>query len=178
MKKNISIIFAVIISVILFVSCAKEGPAGPAGANGTNGTNGANGATGATGATGQPGPDAKTFDFQLTYNAGDTYQTYSGITGFDANDVILFFARYETLGGVPFWSSIPAVFSDVNFIPEFSNTTGLVFINTFELGTQTSPWTSSITFDFRAVLIKSSAKNSNVNYNDYNSVKEYYHLVN
>ena len=51
---------------LLFTGCKKEpGPKGD---------------TGAQGAQGQPGPQAKTFKFSLTFNSGDTFKSYSGIT--------------------------------------------------------------------------------------------------
>lgn len=70
------------------------------------GETGPKGETGATGAQGQAGPQAKTFNFTLTFAAGDTYQSYSGITGFNADDVIMVYTVYETLGTTKYWTQL------------------------------------------------------------------------
>jgi hypothetical protein len=140
------------------------------------GETGPKGETGATGAQGQAGPQAKTFNFILTFAAGDTYQSYSGITGFNADDVIMVYKVYETLGTTKYWTQLPWVVSNyVNIVPEFSESTGLLFINTEKAdGTVGSPWTTTNTFDFKAVLISSSqrAANPNINWKNYTEVKK------
>ena len=52
--------FLLLVSIIIFSACQKQGPAGPAGATGATGANGANGANGAPGATGPQGPTGPT----------------------------------------------------------------------------------------------------------------------
>jgi hypothetical protein len=138
------------------------------------------GDTGPKGDKGDAGPQAKTFNFNLTFNSGDTFKSYSGITGFDTDDVVMVYVKYETLGSTDYWSPLPVIINNlVNFIPEFSDQTGHLFINTLNAnGTSGSPWTSTATFAFKAVLIKSSQRiaNPNVNYNDYNAVKKAFDL--
>lgn len=165
--KTIATVFAgIAITLSLSTSCkkAEKGDTGP---------------TGATGSQGQSGPQAKTFNFNLTFVSGDTFKNYTGITGFDPDDVILTYAKYETLGTTDYWVALPAVIGTVNFIPEFSDVTGNGYINTLKSnGTSGSPWTSTNTFAFKIVLIKSAQRlaNPNVNYKDYNAVKKVFSL--
>lgn len=172
-------LLVLISSILTTFSCTKEGKQGPAGTNGTNGASGPTGPTGPSGVDGIPGPQAKTFNFSLTFNAGDTYKSYGGITGYDADDVILFFVHYETLSSTAYWSSLPMIFSTLNIVPEFSDQTGFVFINTLKSnGTAGSPWTSTSTLNFKAVLVKSSQMiaNPNIDYSNYYEVKGAFNL--
>lgn len=163
--KSLFITASMAVSVVFFQGCKKEGPPGP---------------QGPTGETGPAGPDARTFNFSLTFNPGDTFKSYAGITGFDAGDVVLTYVLYETIGGTGYWTQIPVILSDyVNFVPEFSESTGFLYINSLKAdGTAGSPWTSSYTFAFKAVLIKSSglAKNPNVDLNNYEEVKNTFNI--
>ncbi len=165
MKKITTTLAMGIIATVLLFSGCKKGDTGPAGA---------------TGPQGSPGPQAKTFNFNLTFNTGDTFQSYAGITGFDADDVVMVYAKYETLGTTDYWSQLPVVIGNaVNFIPEFSDQTGFLFINTLKAdGTSGSPWTSASTIAFKAVLIKSSQikANPHVNYSDYSAVKKAFNI--
>ena len=151
---------------LTFSSC-KKGDTGP---------------KGETGADGIAGPQAKTFNFNLTFSSGDTYKSYSGITGYDADDVVIVYVMYETLAGTNYWTQLPVILSNaVSFVPEFSETSGFLFINTLKAsGAAGSPWTSTSTLAFKAVLIKSSqiAANPNINYKDYNAVKSAFKLSN
>jgi len=187
MRKTMKTIITVVAVVaIAFTGCKKEvtgpkGDKGDKGETGAAGTTGATGATGSTGATGAAGPQAKTFNFQLTFNSGDTYKVYSGVTGFNADDVILTFVKYENLPSQSYWTQLPLMLPGfVNIFPEFGESTGQLFINTQKTdGTTGSPWTTSNnTFDFKAVLISSSQRQAhpNVNWNDYNEVKEVLNL--
>ncbi len=150
------------------------------GCKGKDGEPGAQGPQGQTGNTGQAGPEATTFNFNLTFNAGDTYKSYGGITGYDANDVVLVFALYETLGTENFWVQLPVVLDNfVNIIPEFSSQSGYLFINTLKAdGTSGSPWTSSNTISFKAVLIKSRAllAHPGIQLKPYNEIKQILNL--
>ncbi len=159
---KIKTIIAICVIALTLVNCKKE--LGPKGDKGD------------TGAQGQPGPQAKTFNFSLTFNAGDTYKSYSGITGYNADDIIMTYIKYETLGTEGYWTQLPyLVGNSVNFVPEFGDQTGLLFINTEKAdGTAGSPWASTATFDFKAVLISSSQKlaHPNLNWKNYNEVKQ------
>jgi hypothetical protein len=155
-------IIAICLIALTLGSCKKE--AGP------------KGDTGATGAQGATGPAAKTFNFSLTFDAGETFESYDGITGFKAGDIVMTYIKYETLLDEAYWTQLPLVFSNtVNFVPEFNEKTGYLFINTDNAdGSAGSPWTSSTTIDFKAVLITVAQQmaHPNVNWEDYNEVKQ------
>ncbi len=150
---------------LTFSACKKE--VGPKGDKGE---------TGATGAQGQPGPLAKTFNFSLTFNPGDTFKSYSGITGFTSGDVVMTYMKYETLGTESYWTQIPYLVANaVNFVPEYGEQTGLLFINTEKAdGSSGSPWGSTASFDFKAVLITTSHRmaHPNVDWSNYPEVKQ------
>ena len=55
-------------SIVILVSCSKEGPAGPAGAAGPQGANGANGAAGGAGAAGAAGATGATGTANIIYS--------------------------------------------------------------------------------------------------------------
>jgi hypothetical protein len=178
MKKTIKTITTVIAGLALtlgltLTSCQK-GDIGP------------KGDTGATGATGQSGPQAKTFNFSLTYNAGEKAKSYSGITGFNTDDVVLVYALTSNYGGTSgYYVQLPYV-SDgngttlppINFWSEFNESNGLIFVNTTKVEDGSSPWLSTITLDFKAVLISSSQRNANPNLDltNYNEVKKAFNL--
>lgn len=138
------------------------------------------GEKGDKGDTGQSGPDAKTFNFDLTFTSSDTYQSYSGITGYDAGDVVLVFVKYEELSGTGYWVQLPFILDgEVNIFPEFSETSGNLFINTQKAdGSAGSPWGSTTNLSFKAVLIKSSGliKHPDVDLTNYEEVKETFKL--
>lgn len=172
MKKTIRTIIAVIVGATLTISLStscKKAEQGPQGEKG---------ATGAQGPQGEPGPQAKTYDFNLTFTSSDTFKSYSGVTGYDADDAIIVYVRYETLAGTPYWAPLPLVLANtVNIVPEFSDLTGLIIINTLKAnGSTGSPWTTTTTLAFRAVLIKSSKRMINVNYDNYKEVQKAYNL--
>lgn len=155
-------IVAICVIALTLGSCKKEpGPKGD---------------TGATGAQGQAGPQAKTFNFSLTFNAGDTYKSYSGVTGYTAGDIVMTYIKYETLGTEGYWTQLPYLVGNaVNFVPEFGDQTGLLFINTEKAdGTSGSPWGSTSSYDFKAVLITVAHRlaHPNVNWKNYSEVKE------
>lgn len=160
---------------LMFTGCKKEGPQGPAGPAGP---------TGATGATGQAGPQAKTFVFSLTFNSGDTFKSYSGITGFNTDDVVIVYIHNNTYSGTDYYTQLPymtdAGSGGINVWPEMNETNGSLFINTtWADGTAGSPWSSSVTFKFKAVLISSSqfVKYPNLDWANYNEVKSTLNLV-
>jgi|GEM_PF-975265 hypothetical protein len=162
-----TLILVLMASISTTFSCTKEGKEG------------AQGPMGQTGPAGPSGPDARTFNFTLTFNTGDTFKSYSGITGFDANDVILFYVHYETLSSTYYWAPLPMIAGNMNIIPEFSESSGFVFINTLKAdGTSGSPWTSSSTLAFKAVLVKSSLliANPGITSKNYEEVKRILNL--
>lgn len=164
--KTKSLIILLLATLIGICSCKKQvGPQGEIGPKGE---------------VGLAGPDAKTFNFNLTFTPSDTYQSYSGITGYDAGDVVLTFSMYEQLSGEDYWVQLPFILDGaVNVLPEFSETSGNLVINTKKAdGTLGSPWTSTNTFAFKAVLIKSSGliKHPDVDLSNYKEVKETFKL--
>jgi hypothetical protein len=124
--KSITIVLAsMALTLGLIVSSCKKPEKGETGPKGE---------TGASGVQGQAGPQAKTFNFSLTFNAGDTFKSYSGITGYTADDVVLTFIKYETLAGEGYWTQIPYLIGNaVNFVPEFGEQSGLLFITKIEI---------------------------------------------
>jgi len=195
MKKTIlSFLSCLTVSAVLFVSsCTKEGPAGPAGPAGAAGAAGTNGTNGAAGAA---GPSAKLFDFTLTFDSTTTgalpgnYQRYQGITGVDtAKDVVLLYNVYVSpTTGTKYYYAMPFASGGVAYnyvyLRNTASTTGginLYCIIEDPADGSYNPifsYTGSATDveKFRAVVIKATTKNSNVNYNDYNSVASFYHL--
>lgn len=165
--KNLLILFFGLVLTISFTACEKEGPIGPQGPQG------------ATGATGQSALDAKTFNYSLTFTSSDTWQSYGGITGYDADDVIITYIYSELISGDQYWTQIPYNNGSVHYYPQFSQSTGYMFINTAKSnGTSGSPWASTVTRGFKSVLIKSSqrAKQPDLDYSDYLQVKEAFNL--
>lgn len=153
---------------LLFSSCAKDGTIGP------------KGETGAAGNQGTPGPTAKTFTFNCSFSSTSTYDFYNGVTGFDTDDVLMFYILNETIGGSAYYAPIPLDYGNfVNIYPEFQENNGTVIIYTVKSdGTAGSPWASNVTFKFKAVLIKSAQRvaQPNVNLNDYAAVKKAYNI--
>jgi hypothetical protein len=165
MKRIKTVIMLVVLtSVLSTISCTKEGKQGE---------------IGPTGASGQSGPPARTFNFNLTFNSGDTFKSYGGITGYNTDDVVLYFIFYETLASTNYWVGIPLNIPPYNFVPEFSDQSGYTFINVLKSdGTAGSPITSTTTFSFKAVLISSSQRlaHPNLDYTSYYEVKEAFNL--
>lgn len=124
---------------------------------------------------------AKTFNFSLVFNPGDTFKSYTGITGYDAGDVVIVFAHYDTYGTTPYWVQTPFILAGaVNIFSEFSSENGHIYINTLKAdGSTGSPWTASTGMTFKAVLIKSTGliKNPNVDLTNYEAVKEAFNLI-
>ncbi len=170
MKTKLTTIATILLTLTLAltnVGCKKE--PGPKGDIGT------------TGPQGPSGPQAKTFVFNLTFNSGDTFKSYSGVTGFNTDDVLLVYVFNANYGSdyyvqLPFMSGGS---SGVNFYAEFNETNGNLFINTeWADGTTGSPWSSSVNLKFKAVLISSSQfkAHPNTNWGNYNEVKATFNL--
>lgn len=138
------------------------------------------GEKGEKGDAGESALDAKTFNFDLTFTSSDTFKSYSGITGYDSEDIVLVFVRYEELSGDGYWVQLPFILDGaVNIFSEFSETSGAVFINTQKAdGSAGSPWTGNVNLSFKAVLIKSSGliKHPDVDLTNYEEVKEVFKL--
>ena len=125
--------------------------------------------------------NAKTHHFSLTFNTGDTWQKYTGISNFDTNDVVLVYVWSNNYAGENYWIQLPHMYStnSINIWPEFGEDNGDLFINTtWADGTAGSPWSSATTLDFKAVLIPSSGMilHPDLDYSDYNEVARIYNL--
>lgn len=125
-------------------------------------------------------PEATTFNFNLTFGAGDTVMSYTGITGFTDNDVVLLYVYNDQIAGENYYVQLPyTALNLVNFYGQFSSTTGKVYVHTEKAdGTAGSPWTSTNTFAFKAVLISSKSLlfNQDIDYSDYQAVKARFHI--
>lgn len=126
---------------------------------------------GATGPKGDPGPDAKTFNFSLTFTPGSTFQEYSGVTGFDDGDMIITYIKHEVYEAA-YYVQIPYTVGNLYFYPEISEATGNIYINVEKTdNTAGQIFTTNTTIDFKAILIKSSYLKDNPNV-DFANFKE------
>lgn len=134
------------------------------------------GDVGPTGAVGASGPEAKTFTYVLNFTTSSNFQTYSGVTGYDVDDVIVTYILNANYGGQDFYVQLPYVFlGAANIYAEVGETSGLIFINTDKAdGSAGSPWTGATSLKFKSVLIKSRVMKAhpNLDLSDYNSVKK------
>ncbi len=142
-----------------------------------DGTSGEPGPVGPEGPAGQSGPDAKTFDFTLTFNPGEEWESYDSIIGFDTGDVVLVYILSDTYDGVDHYVQLPFAYNSnsVNIWPEFSSLNGSLFINTtWANGNPGSPWSSAVDLKFKAVLIHSSYKKAfpDVDFTFYESIEQ------
>lgn len=122
---------------------------------------------------------AKVFNYDLTFPAGSSFETYDGITGFEHGDIIVTYMYYENLGGNDnYWVQLPFYDnSQVNIYAEYSEKDGFIYINA-ELDDGSAPWTSSNTMSLKSVLIKASALKAhpNVNLSNFKDVKKAFKL--
>ncbi len=130
---------------------------------------------GEVGPQGAAGPEATMFTYNLTFTTASNFQTYSGITGYDANDVIVTYILNATYGTEDFYVQLPYVVAGVaNIYAEVGETTGLIFINTDKAdGSAGSPWSGSVTLKFKSVLIKSRFYHAHpeINYHNFKEVE-------
>ncbi len=141
---------------------------------------GPKGDQGATGPQGASGPSAKTFTFTGNFNSTTQFIYYTGLmSSFDADDVVITYIFNANYGGTDYYVMLPYVVSGfVNVYAEVGEN-GSIYINTDKAdGSAGSPWTSPATFQFKAVLIKSSQikKHPNVDYSNYSEVKATFNL--
>ncbi len=140
---------------------------------------------------------AKLYDFSLTFDTasatattlGGNYKRYQGITGVDtALDVVLVYNVVVSATGTKLYYAMPSVSLGVafNFVyyRNIASTNGglnLYIIIEDPADGSINPIFTITGYpthveQFRAVVIKATSRNSNVNYNDYNSVASFYHL--
>lgn len=124
--------------------------------------------------------NTKTFNFSLTYEPGDTYREYSGITGFDEGDMVITYVLNNVYDNDPYYVQLPYVMGNVYFTPQVSETNGNLFIDVeYADGSSGSPINISTTLDFKAILIKSSAliEHPNTDFSNYKKVKETFNIA-
>lgn len=147
--------------IILLSSCKKEGPQGP---------------TGPQGEKGDPGPAAITKEFNLTFDPGDTFETYNGFVGdYDAGDVILVYIYWADHGS-KYYVQLPFTRGTVVNYAEVGHDHGLLIVNVENTTTGGSIITSTTTFGYKAVLIKSEIKRmmpKDFDYSNYENVVEF-----
>ena len=170
MKTKITTMLAALMLVaVLFTNCKKEpGPKGDAGA------------VGATGPQGLPGPSAKTYTFNAFFDTSIQYYTYNGLFGeYDSDDAVLVYVLNAYYSSTPYCVLLPYVANGtVNIYAEIGDL-GTIYINTDKAnGTAGSPWTSSVSFKFKAVVIKSTMlkKHPEVNLKNYDEVAQTFNI--
>lgn len=172
MKKTKTILAALLLVALTITSCKKEaGPKGDTGAQGPAGTNGAQGV---------PGPSAKTFTFTGTFGASTQFISYTGLVGsFDVDDIVLTYILNATYGGNDYYVALPWTDGGVNYYVEINENTGFMYVNTDKAsGAAGSPWASTVTLKFKAVLIKSSQRllHPDLNYKNYKEVAKAFNI--
>ena len=156
---------AIAMLVLTFVGCIGE-----------------KGDPGEIGETGPIGPDAKAYTFDLNFTSSDEYLDYDGITEWTKGDVVIVYIYNDTYNGSQYWVQLPWTISSntITVWPEFNEDTGHLYINTtFADGSAGSPWVANTTLSFKAVVIKTGSKaiHPNVDYSNYNEVKEVFNIV-
>ncbi len=194
MKKNLlSIACCILIATMLFTSCSKEGPAGATGATGAAGPAGPTGPAGVPGAPGAPGTANVIYSEWLDVAFGiDTIITINGVKdttyigGFNvpklSNDIL-------TKGEIKvYWNINTAAAPVIIPLPFVSARNGsyiqpLFGLQAIELdasdnfGTYTFTGSTTKYSQFRYILIPGSVTGrSMVDLNNYEAVKEYYHI--
>jgi hypothetical protein len=122
-KLNFALI-SIVVLILAFSSCTKEGPSGPTGANGATGASGATGTTGATGATGQSSNPLETTVFLTNIpitTAQGSYYVYNNSTSFPALTQTVFDSGtvdiyYQNPTNISVWYQVPYYASPTNYI--------------------------------------------------------------
>jgi len=173
--KRIKLFFVLAIAAtFLFQSCTKEGPAGPAGATGATGAQGPTGPAGPASNGGVSSASITTSNWSYISPSWVLTLTYSVITQDILDNGAVFV--YNKVGTSYFqlpYTLYPT--SSYSRTADFEHYVGglKIFVTDSDLTQPVNPGTQT----FKVVVIDGTAKNPNVNYNDYNSVKAYYGLV-
>jgi len=157
-------------SALFLAGCTGEqGPAGP---------------TGPTGATGAPGPEAKYYDFSLVFSPTIASGYFSLVnTIYTSSDLVVTYWKVDTVTYVqlpytlyPGPGYVPAYI--YSYIDLSYGVPWLYIVSEKADNTTGSPWASTSTFYFRAVVIKASAGKSApvIDYKNYPNVKEYFNF--
>lgn len=142
---------------------------------------GEKGDPGDPGEIGPAGPEANAYTFDLTFTSNDSYLDYDGITEWVKGDVVVVYIYNDSYNGSKYWVQLPWTISSntITVWPEFNEDTGHLYINTtFSDGSSGSPWVTNTTLTFKAVVIKAGSKaiNPNVDYSNYNEVREVFRI--
>lgn len=123
--------------------------------------------------------------FQLTFSPTVNKQSFSGVQGFTAGDMILLYA-WTTKEGEDAWVQLPSVLQHVksstgwiNVVFSFNEKNGKIFVEIDKNdGTQGSPWMENMVFEYRAVVLKTSMiqENPDVDYKNYEEVQARFNL--
>ena len=135
--------------------------------------------TGPKGATGEAGPEAKSYNVYLTYNAGDIAKSFTGITDYDIDDAVLCYLMVNSSSSK---LTLPVTYDGVQYklvdYP-YSESIGAIQVLTYNPADGvSSPWNGTNTLHFKVVHIKSSGliTHPDVNLSNYEEVKAAYDL--
>lgn len=157
---------------IALTACKKdpipgpEGPTGPAGPAGPKGDPGAD------------SQEGKTFIFSVNWSAGDTWALYDGINSyFTPDDMVLVYWYWANYGN-DYYILLPVTNNGIFSYAEVDEIDGSVFVNHENESTGTSPFTGSVTYKYKAILIPSSQKTAHpgLDFSDYEAVVNAYNL--
>lgn len=158
---------AIAVFALTFTSCKKEpGPKGE---------------TGPTGPAGASGPQAKTYTFTATFNSTTTFGSYSGVTNFDQDDMILVYLFEATYATEDFYVQLPflSASGNVKHYAEVGESNGLIFVNAvFANGSGGGVYSSNTTLKYKAIHIKSSQVKAHpdINYQDLQAVQKAFNI--
>lgn len=123
--------------------------------------------------------------FNLKFSPSVSSNSFSGIKGYMKGDVILVYG-WTKRDGKEAWVALPGTVyhtdSQTGLVSRsfvFEEQTGKLHINTFNAdGTSGSPWTKDMNFQYKAVVVKSSAiqENPDVDLKNYKEVKKRFNL--
>lgn len=188
MKKLLTGITAILFSTMILTSCTKEGPAGPAGATGPVGPTGATGPAGPTGQTGNANVRSNTItllpnNWSWNNASNNSYSdiTWSAITSDVFNYGFVYAFIKSTNNGQDIWIPLPKI---EPLTPTVWNKYDIAYISLGGLriryawsDNRNSPPTTTNTFKLVAVSGTAKAANPNVNWQDWNQVKEALHIT-
>jgi len=147
MKKTVKFLTmgVLFIGLSLTTGCQKE----------VEGPKGEQGLKGEQGSQGEQGPGAKTYEFNMTFDAGagSDFHIISGLSSnFSNGDALLGFIFYDEFQGTKYWAPLPYTSANRVYLFNFNENTGAFWINLKNATTGADfPFTSSQTFGFRAV---------------------------
>ena len=124
--------------------------------------------------------------FKLAFSPSVYKNSYSGIKGYTKGDVLLVYG-WSKIDGEDAWGALPGTVyhsdSQTGWVIrsfKFKENSGELYIYTNNAdGTSGSPWTKDMLFQYKAVVIKSSAiqQNPDVDLNNYEEVKARFDVV-